>query len=144
MLAIEKAQRNVAKLIVIDPRRTPSSEHADILIQPIPGTDAILALAIAKIIIQNKNYDKGFVNNHVLGFKRFTKSLSNISIEEASKECGVPFHFIEELAELMGTIKPMILIAGYGMQRYTNGGQPTRCLLALTVITGNIGIPMFN
>lgn len=139
MLPIEKAQQNGCKLVVIDPRRTPSSEGADLLIQPIPGTDAILALAIAKIIIQDKKYDIGFVEKNVLGFKRFTKSLDHIIIEVASIECGVPISFIEELAELFGSIKPMTLIAGYGMQRYTNGGQTTRALLALAVITGNIG-----
>ncbi len=139
MVPIEKAQRNGAKLVVIDPRRTPSSERADILIQPIPGTDAILALAIAKIIIKNKNCDNEFIQNHVFGFNEFSESLNNISLEEASKECGVPVHLIEELAELIGTINPMTLIAGYGMQRYTNGGQTTRCLLALSAITGNIG-----
>lgn len=139
MLPIEKSQRNGSKLVVIDPRRSPSSERADLLIQPIPGTDAILALAIAKIIIQKKHYDADFVEKHVLGFDKFRNSLENTTIEAASKECGVPIHFIEELAELIGTIKPMTLIAGYGMQRYTNGGQTTRALLALSVITGNIG-----
>ncbi|MEN8126010.1 MAG: molybdopterin-dependent oxidoreductase [Bacteroidota bacterium] len=139
MLPIEKAQRNGAKLVVIDPRRTPSTEGADLLIQPIPGTDAILALAVAKIIIRDKNYDSDFVEKHVVGFKRFTKSLDKIKIETASKECSVPVHFIEELAELIGKIKPMTIVAGYGMQRYTNGGQTTRALLTLSVITGNIG-----
>ncbi|MCK5777079.1 MAG: molybdopterin-dependent oxidoreductase, partial [Bacteroidales bacterium] len=139
MLPIENAQRNGAKLIVIDPRRTPSSERADLLIQPIPGTDAILALAIAKIIIKNKHYDQRFIENNVYGFDMFRSSLLSINVDEASKECGVPVTLIHELAELIGTIKPMTLIAGYGMQRYTNGGQTTRCLLALSVITGNIG-----
>lgn len=139
MLPIEKAQQNGCKLVVVDPRRTPSSECADLLVQPIPGTDAILALAISKIIIRNKKYDSDFVEKYVLGFKRFAKSLDNITIDAASKECGVPVHFIEQLAELIGSIKPMTLIAGYGMQRYTNGGQTTRAILALSVITGNIG-----
>ncbi|MEN8137487.1 MAG: molybdopterin-dependent oxidoreductase [Bacteroidota bacterium] len=139
MIPIEKAQHNGAKLVVIDPRRTPSSERADLLIQPIPGTDAILALAVAKIIIDNKNYDSEFVKKHVHGFDEFAKSIENLSIGEASIECGVPVSFIEELAELIGTIKPMTLIPGFGMQRYTNGGQTTRCILALSAITGNIG-----
>jgi anaerobic selenocysteine-containing dehydrogenase len=139
MIPIEKAQRNGARLIVIDPRRTPSAERADMLVQPIPGTDALLALAIAKIIIQNNWHDKQFIENHVLGFDKFAQSLKNLDIEHASKECGVPLSFINELAEIIGTVKPMTLVAGYGMQRYTNGGQTTRTLMALSIITGNIG-----
>ncbi len=139
MLPIEKAMQKGARLVVIDPRRTPSSEQTDILVQPIPGTDAILALAIAKIIIEDNKHNKEFVEKYVQGFPEFAQSLKKIDIEKASQECGVPVDFIKELAELIGTIKPMTLIAGYGMQRYTNGGQTTRALLALSIITGNIG-----
>jgi anaerobic selenocysteine-containing dehydrogenase len=39
----------------------------------------------------------------------------------------------------MGTILPMTLMTGYGVQRYSNGGQTTRCILALSILTGNIG-----
>ncbi|NPD44865.1 MULTISPECIES: molybdopterin-dependent oxidoreductase [unclassified Lentimicrobium] len=139
MLPIEKAQRKGAKLIVIDPRRTPSSERADLLLQPIPGTDGILALAVAKIIIARGNHDIDFIEKQTLGFPEFMKSLEEINLEQASQECGIPIYLIEKLADLMGNIQPMTLVPGYGMQRYTNGGQSTRCILALSIITGNIG-----
>lgn len=141
MIPIEKAQQKGAKLAFIDPRRTLSSERADLLIQPIPGTDAILALSIAKILIENKQIDQEFIDKYVLGYEAFKESVLKININEASKECGVSVHFINKLANYIGTIKPMTLIPGYGMQRYTNGGQTTRCLLALSIITGNIGNP---
>ncbi len=141
MIPIEKAQQMGATLVVIDPRRTPSAERADLLIQPIPGTDGMLALAVAKILIDKNWIDQEFISKNVLGFQEFSKSLIGLSVEQAAEECGVPVAFIEKLAFLMGTIKPMTLIPGYGMQRYTNGGQTTRCLLALSVITGNIGKP---
>lgn len=141
MIPIEKAQQKGAKLVFIDPRRTASSERADLLVQPIPGTDGILALAIAKILIDKNQIDHDFIQQNVLGFDEFKKSLELLSLKEASKECGVSVHFIEKLAENIGTIKPMTLIPGYGMQRYSNGGQTTRCLMALSIITGNIGKP---
>lgn len=141
MIPIEIAQSKGAKLIVIDPRRTPSSERADMLIQPIPGTDAILALAIAKIIIRDHKQDKDFIEENVHGYHEFAESLIEIDLIEASKECGIPLITIEKLANEMGSVQPMTIIPGYGMQRYSNGGQTTRCLLALSVITGNIGKP---
>lgn len=141
MLPIEKAQRNGAQLMVIDPRRTPSSERADLLIQPIPGTDGILALAVAKILIEKDWIDHDFIQNYVKGFDEFKESLKNISLEKASEESGVRIDFIEKLANAIGHSKAMTLIPGYGMQRYTNGGQTTRCLLTLSILTGNIGKP---
>jgi len=141
MIPIEKAQSKGAKLIYIDPRRTASSERADLLIQPAPGTDGILALAVAKILIENNQVDHEFIDKYVLGYDFFKESVLKIDIGEASKECGVSIEFIQKLAQNIGTIKPMTLIPGYGMQRYTNGGQTTRCLMALSIITGNIGKP---
>lgn len=141
MIPIEKAQAKGAKLVVIDPRRTASSERADLLLQPIPGTDGILALSIAKILIQKKQIDKGFIEKHVLGFDDFAESLKNINIEEASQECGIPIHFIDKLASLIGEAETMTLVPGYGMQRFSNGGQTIRCLLAMQVIAGHIGKP---
>lgn len=139
MVFIEKAQKEGAKLVVIDPRRTPSSERADLLLQPIPGTDAILALAVAKLIIENNNHDQDFIESNVLGFDEFKKSLYKIDVYEASNICGIPMHLISKLAKLIGETNPMTLVPGYGMQRYSNGGQTVRCLLALSAITGNIG-----
>lgn len=139
MMPIEQAQANGAKLIVIDPRRTASSERADLLVQPIPGTDAILALAIAKLLIDQNKIDNDFIAQNVLGFEEFNNSLNNFSIEKASEESGVKLEFIHKLADLIGNIKPMTIIPGYGMQRYSNGGQTIRSLLALNIITGSIG-----
>jgi anaerobic selenocysteine-containing dehydrogenase len=139
MIPIEKAQQKGAKLVYIDPRRTASSERADLLLQPIPGTDGILALAIAKVLIETDQIDHVFIEKYVLGFDEFKVSVLKIDLKDASKECGISLDFINKLASLIGTIKPMTLIPGYGMQRYSNGGQTTRCLLALSIITGNIG-----
>ncbi len=141
MIPIEKAQEKGAKLVVIDPRRTDSSERADLLLQPIPGTDGILALVIAKLLIKNNQIDSGFIESYVLGFNEFKESLKDINIESASKECGIPVYLIEKLAKLIALTKPMTIVPGYGMQRFSNGGQTTRCLLALNIITGNIGKP---
>ena len=141
MIPIEKAQAKGAKVIVVDPRRTASTERADLLIQPIPGTDAMLALAVAKILIENDHIDHEFINKYVLGYDEFKESVFKIDINKASRECGVSIDFIHKLANSISTIKPMTLIPGYGMQRYSNGGQTTRCLLSLSIITGNVGKP---
>ena len=75
MIPIEKAQETGAKLIFIDPRRTASSERADLLVQPIPGTDAILALSIAKILIEKDQIDHEFLDKNVHGYEAFKKSV---------------------------------------------------------------------
>ena len=139
MIFIEKAQAHGAKVIVIDPRRTPSSERANLLIQPKPGTDAAIALAVANELIKTGKIDTVFIKNNVLGFAQFSDSIKDWTFEKAAGISGVPIQFIQILADELGSGKPTTIVPGYGMQRFTNGGQTTRALLALNIITGNIG-----
>jgi anaerobic selenocysteine-containing dehydrogenase len=139
MIPLGKALDDGGKLIVIDPRRTESTQRAEILAQPLPATDGALALAIANVLIENDWIDHDFIEKYVLGYEQFKESVKSCTPKWASEISSVPEDFIRTMAWMIGNIKPMTLIPGYGMQRYSNGGQTTRCLLALSVLTGNIG-----
>ncbi|MCD6597049.1 MAG: molybdopterin-dependent oxidoreductase [Bacteroidales bacterium] len=140
-IPLEKALENGAKLVVIDPRRTATAEKASLLIQPRPGTDAALALGIARILVETEAIDSDFISEYVLGYDQFRESLQQYTDTFVEEVTGVPVKYIHKLAHLIGEIKPMTIIPGYGMQRYTNGGQTVRCILSLQIITGNIGKP---
>jgi anaerobic selenocysteine-containing dehydrogenase len=141
MIFLDKAQANGAKIVVIDPRRTPTSEKADVLIQPRPGTDAVIALAVAGYLIRHNHVDLAFVRNHVAGFDEFRGGVAELTIEKAAHIAGIPAAALTELAADVATIRPMTIVPGYGMQRFSNGGQTIRSILALNVLTGNIGKP---
>ncbi len=139
MIPIDKALAKGATMVVIDPRRTQTAEKASLLIQPRPGTDGALALGVAKILIEQNQIDHDFIEKHVHGYEEFAKSVHQYRIADIAEITNVGERFIYQLADLIGSIKPMTIIPGFGMQRFSNGGQTIRCLLALSVITGNIG-----
>ncbi|HDL18132.1 MAG TPA: hypothetical protein ENH29_03675 [Bacteroidetes bacterium] len=141
MLYINRALDNGAKLIVIDPRRTETSERAQLLVQPRPGSDGALALAIARLLIQNGQINTDFISRHVLGFDEFAKMAAGFTAEKAAEITDVPVKYIQRLADEIRTIRPVTINAGFGMQRYTNSGQTMRAIIALLAITGNIGKP---
>jgi anaerobic selenocysteine-containing dehydrogenase len=141
MIPIEKSLEKGGKLVVIDPRRTPSAERALFLAQIKPGTDGALALGIARELIRNGWVDKEFINRNVIGYEPFCERTQAYTPKKVAAICGLPEIAISRLAELIGNTKPMTLIPGFGMQRFSNGGQTIRCLLALSAITGNIGKP---
>lgn len=138
---IQEAREAGGRLVVIDPRRTESTESADLWLRPRPGSDGALALALASEIIRAGGIDEAFVHEHVTGFDEFAASVRECSIEWASAITEIPAPQIRELAEWIGSTGPMTITAGYGMQRYTNAGQTIRAILALLAITGNIGRP---
>lgn len=138
---IQEARDAGGRLVVIDPRRTESTEFADMWIRPRPGTDGALALALAGEIIRTGTVDHDFIREHVAGFEEFSALAAECSPEWASDITDVDADEIRRLATWIGASRPMTITSGYGMQRYTNSGQTVRAVLALLAITGNIGRP---
>ena len=141
MTFVDQALAKGAKLVVIDPRRTQTAERADLLLQPRPGTDGFLALALARLILDRGGVDHDFVPDHVHGFGEFSGLLAEVSVEKYAEVCGVPVAIIGKLADLLVNTEPATICAGFGMQRYTNSGQTMRAIIALLAMTGNIGRP---
>jgi len=141
MAFIEQALERGARLIVVDPRRTESAERAELLVQPRPGSDGALALGVANRLIETGSIDREFIAAHVLGFEEFARMVRGCTPEWTERATDVPARYVERLAAAIGGTRPMTIIAGFGMQRYTNSGQTMRALIALPVITGNIGRP---
>jgi anaerobic selenocysteine-containing dehydrogenase len=138
---LEQALASGATLVVVDPRRTETAERASLLVQPRPGTDGAIALAVARELIDRDRIDAGFVARHVHGFDAFRDLVRERTPAWAADVAGVPEAQIRHLADLLGSIRPATICAGFGMQRYTNSGQALRAILALLALTGNIGRP---
>jgi anaerobic selenocysteine-containing dehydrogenase len=141
MQFVEDSLENGGKLVVVDPRRNETSERADLLIQPRPGTDGALALAVARRLMDVGGIDQDFVRQHVHGFEEFRSSLNGFTSDRAAEITDVPVEYIDRFADMLANTKPVTICPGFGMQRYTNSGQTMRSLLTLLAITGNIGKP---
>ncbi len=138
---VEEARRAGARIVVVDPRRTETAEGAELLVQLRPGTDGALALAIAHVLFREGWIDREFVAAHVLGAEEYEARARDCSPEWAEAITDVPAAHVERLAEAIGTVRPVTICAGFGMQRYTNSGQTMRAMVALLALTGNIGRP---
>jgi anaerobic selenocysteine-containing dehydrogenase len=141
MVFVEQAMERGAKLVVVDPRHTETAERADLFIQPRPGSDCAIALAVAGLLIRDNKLDHDFIEQNVHGFQQFANVAAMYPPERAADIAEVPVNQIYELADLAGDVAPMTINAGFGMQRYTNSGQTVRAIIALLAITGNVGRP---
>ena len=140
MAFIGKARDKGCKVLVIDTLRTITAEKSDVFICPVIGTDAALALAIARILVDEGMTDDAFIDKYVYGYQEFKESLT-ITPELAEVITGIPRDTITDMAYLIGKSGPVTFLPGYGLQRHSNGGQTIRSILSLAVITGNIGKP---
>ncbi|HFL3600627.1 TPA: molybdopterin-dependent oxidoreductase [Clostridioides difficile] len=138
MQIIKKAKEKGIKIVVIDPIYTKTAQIADKYVQVNPGTDGALAIAMAKIIVEDKLYDEEYINSYVIGFEEYKKYLSSLELSFLIDECGVKENDIRELVYLY-TNKYSSINVGYGLQKYKNGGNTIRAIDALGAITGQIG-----
>ena len=139
---ILKAKQQGAKLIVIDPKRTPLTEEADRHLQPRPGSDCALLLGMMNVIISEGLYDKDFVNQWTFGFDKLAEHVKQYSPERVGQLTWISPADIEELARLYATTKPACIVQGTNaLDQHTTGIQNGRAIAILQAITGNLDVP---
>jgi len=139
MPPIIEAQKQGAKLVVIDPRRVQVARRADLHLAIKPGTDVMLAWALAAELERLGGLDHDFIAEHVLGAEAFMVQARQVTVVKAAAECGVPESQIRQLAEMYHTISPAVIVPGNGPERNQNGGSGWRAVFALPALAGKFG-----
>jgi anaerobic selenocysteine-containing dehydrogenase len=129
-----------ARIVVVDPVRTPTAEAADLHLQPFPGSDAALAFGLLHVIVRDGLADLDFVGGHTVGFEELEASISACSPAWAERTTGVAASLIESAAHAYAE-GPSLLWLGQGFQRQARGGNAMRSCALLPALTGNLGKP---
>jgi len=137
---VHDAQERGAIVALIDPRSTDTADAADVHLQPRPGTDAALALGIARVIVDSGLHDAAFLERHAVGVDRYLDRLREYPLERVASITGVRALEIGRLALDYARLKPALLVAGFGLQRHHHAGQTMRAVSLLAALTGNIGV----
>src|SRR5258708_19684789 len=140
MRQINAAKRNGAKLVVVDPRRVRVAEQAHLHLAVRPGTDVVLAWAIAVELERIGGLDQAFIAEHVLGFDAFMAVARTYPAERAAEICGVASEDIRTLALWYRDATPAVIAWGNGLERNRNGGSGLRAIAALPALAGKFGV----
>ena len=131
-----------ARLVVIDPKRIPLADKADMYLRIRPGTDGALALALMHVIIGEELYDREFVKKHTFGFDELVYHVKPYTPSWAEKITWISAEEIVKLARLFAGVKGASIFQGTCTQDQTaNGTQNSRAFSILQAITGNINVP---
>jgi len=128
------------KIIVADPRRTRTTDLADIWLQHRPGTDAALLMAMINVIIKEGLYDREFVEKWCYGFDKLEERVREYSLEKASKITWVPPEKIREATILYAKEKPGISVNGMGEEHLETQQASIQARLIMSAIVGNIDV----
>ena len=128
-----------ARLIVIDPKRTPIAEKADMFIQIQPGTDVVLALAMAAELERRGVHNDVFIDKWVDGYDAYMENARTYTTEMVSEICGIDYEIFRQFSEWYTAGKIVSVSVGNGLERGHSGGSGIRAAMALQALTGNHG-----
>jgi formate dehydrogenase major subunit len=136
---MKNAAQSGAKLIVADPRRTELARHASHFLQFNADTDVALLNAMIHAIIDEDLVDRKFVADRTSGFEALKENAKDFSPEKMAPICGIPAQTIREVARLFATSKGSMIFWGMGISQHVHGTDNARCLIALSLMTGQVG-----
>ncbi len=140
-LAMVKAVQRGAKLIVVDPRATTLTQHADVWLRLNPGSDVALLNAVAHVILQNGWEAKGYIAEHTENFAEFKKIAGKYSPQKAAAITGVAPADIEAAARVIGNSTNVAIYYTMGVTQHTSGVDNVMAVSNIALLTGNIGRP---
>jgi len=138
---LKNAAKRGKELIVIDPRRQELMRHATHALQFKPGTDVALLNAMIHTIIEEGLVDEQYVQGYTEGFQALKDKVKAFPPEKMADACGIGAETIRTVARKFATAERSIIFWGMGISQHVHGTDNARCLIALSMITGQVGRP---
>ncbi len=138
---IKNAVNNGTKLIICDPRRSDLARIAHRFLQFKPDTDVALLNAMMNVIVTENLVDADFIASRTIGYDDLRKNVEGYTPEMMAPICGIDADIIRYVARLYATSKSSMILWGMGVSQHVHGTDNARCLIALALMTGQIGRP---
>jgi anaerobic selenocysteine-containing dehydrogenase len=134
---VEQARARGAQVVVIDPIRTVTADDADWFVQPLPGTDIALMLAMMHVLVRDDLVDHAWIDAHTTGYDELVAHVAEWTPQRAGAECGLPVDDVERLAAMYGRSRPSFIRTLIGAEHHENGAMWFRTLACLPALTGD-------
>jgi formate dehydrogenase major subunit len=138
---MKNAIRDGKKLILLDPRKTDIARHATHHLQFNASTDVTLLNSMLYTIIEEGLTDEKFIDERTTDYAGLKANVADYSPEKTAPVTGVDAATLREVARLFATSKGSMIFWGMGISQHIHGTDNARCLIALSMITGQIGRP---
>lgn len=123
-------------LVSVDPRQSPTTEAADIWIQPRPGSDVALCYGIARYLIEKNGVDKAFISQWTNGFPAYAETAMGWTPERVETVSGVSGTIVAQIGELLMAHRPAAFMIGLGLQKSMQGAEAARAVALLPALLG--------
>ena len=141
--SVVRARTNGAKVIVADPRYTPTARQADLYMPFVSGTDVAILNGLMQEIIRNGWEDKEFITKRTKDYEKLKEVVMKdvYSLENVMKVSGIPVESLRTAAEWIAAADVAALIYSMGITQHTTGVDNVKSTANLMMLTGNLGKP---
>ena len=129
------------KLIIMDPRGQGLKRYASHMLQFRPGTDVAMLNAIMHVIVEEKLYDRQYIEGFTEGFFEFREHLRAFPPEKMAEICGIDAETLRVVARTYANASRAMIFWGMGISQHIHGTDNSRCLISLALMCGQIGRP---
>ncbi|MGB8699024.1 MAG: nitrate reductase [Thermosynechococcaceae cyanobacterium] len=129
------------KLIVVDPRRTPTAEAADLHLPIRPGTDIDLLNGMAYLLLQWGCADMAFIERHTEHFETFRQTVGDYTPDRVAQRCGISPADLEQAARYWAESERVLSMWSMGINQSSEGTAKVCSIVNLHLLTGQISKP---
>ncbi len=136
-----QAVKRGARLVVVDPRATTLTQHADAWLRLNPGSDVAILNGLAQVILENGWEDTAYIAEHTENFAQYKEIVRKYAPEKVARITGVPAKELVKAAEIIGTSENVTIYYTMGITQHTSGVDNVMTVSNFALLTGNIGRP---
>ncbi len=133
---LDESRKAGGEIWTIDPLRTDTAKRYGRHLQPRPGTDLWLALGLGRELVVSGRYDREFIEQRTVGFAEYRAAAEPWTLGRTAEVTGLAEAAIAELADRIGSVRPLLLRPGYGVQRQGHSAGAVWAIAALSILTG--------
>ncbi len=137
---LKNAVMNGAELILVDPRKQPLADFADLHVQIKVGSDIAFLNGVMNVLITEDLYDKDFVESCTTGFEELKAQVMEYPPEKAAEIAGVSADMIRDVARRLAANRPAMLCYTLGITEHTCGRNNVMSTANLQMLLGNMGV----
>jgi formate dehydrogenase major subunit len=137
----KQAAKRGAQVFVIDPRGHSLVRHATKTLRFSPGRDVALLNALIHTIVEEGLTDRQYIEAHTEDYDKLRQHIRDYSPDKMAPLCGIDAATLRQVARAYARAEHAIIFWGMGISQHVHGTDNARCLIALAMITGQVGRP---
>jgi assimilatory nitrate reductase catalytic subunit len=138
---LDRLRERGGRVVVIDPRRTPTGDRGDLLIQPVPGTDLALALGVLHLLVAGGHVDEEYVAARTTGFDDVRRAVAGWWPERVERTTGVSVDELRELTALLSGADKVMVLTARGAEQHSQGTDTVLAWIDVALALGQCGTP---